>query len=478
MFRKGRGGTGRRTLRSSPTSGIPGRSGRGGWLTRVTYPTRDVMNQHARTSEPVPVRNRIVPKNILWPFILLTSCFAWWGLANNMTDTLLAAFKRIQSMSDFQTSLIQIAFYGSYFCFALPAAIFIKKRSYKEGVLLGLALFIAGGLLFYPSSKTMEYWHFLVSLYILAGGLSVLETAANPYIVQLGPEATATQRLNLAQSFNPIGSILGVVVSKFFILSELQPLSAEQRSAMPAAELHAVQAGELAAVMGPYVVVSGVLLLIWILIALAKMPRASAAAVGQALDLRAALRRLLANRQYTWGVVAQFFYVGAQIGVWSFTIRYVMNELGLDEEQSSTYYIAALVLFAASRFACTGLMKFFAPRVILSILALAALACCLLVSLVGGFVGVLALVSISGCMSLMFPTIYGLASRGLGDDTKIGGSGLIMAILGGAVLTAIQGRVSDLTASIAYSYFVPLCCFAFIFYYAFAVVRKPPFPQP
>lgn len=428
----------------------------------------------AASTLPVGAKPSLVPRGIVWPFILLTSCFAWWGLANNMTDTLLAAFKRIQSMSDFQTSLIQIAFYGSYFCFALPAAIFIKRRSYKEGVLLGLALFIAGGLLFFPSSKTMEYWHFLVSLYILAGGLSILETAANPYVVQLGPEETATQRLNLAQSFNPIGSILGVVISKFFILSELRQLTAEERAALPQHELESIQSSELAAVMGPYVAVSAVLILIWILIALAKMPRASEGARGEALDLRAVGGRLLRKNQYVWGVVAQFFYVGAQIGVWSFTIRYVMGELGLNEEQSSSYYIAALVLFGGSRFACTGLMHFFAPRMILSGLALAAIVCCLLVSLVGGTVGVIALVLTSACMSLMFPTIYGLAVRGLGDDTKVGGSGLIMAILGGAVLTALQGRVSDVTGSIGYSYFVPLACFAVIFYYASCVVRRPP----
>lgn len=431
------------------------------------------MNVNQTATEQRPAKPRLVPPGILWPFVLLTSCFAWWGLANNMTDTLLAAFKRIQSMSDFQTSLIQIAFYGSYFCFALPAALFIKKRSYKEGVLLGLALFIAGGLLFYPASKTMEYWHFLVSLYILAGGLSILETSANPYIVQLGPEATGTQRLNLAQSFNPIGSILGVVISKFFILSELRQLSAEERSNMAVEELRAVQASELAAVMGPYVTVSIILIVIWILIAVAKMPRASEDSSASALDLGSVVGRLLRKRQYVWGVVAQFFYVGAQIGVWSFTIRYVMLELDLNEEQSSTYYIAALVLFAGSRFACTGLMQIFAPRQILASLALAAIICSLLVALAGGLVGVIALVAISACMSLMFPTIYGLAVRGLGDDTKIGGSGLIMAILGGAVLTAVQGQVSDLTGSIGYSYFVPLICFVVIFFYAASVVRKP-----
>lgn len=417
--------------------------------------------------------HRLVPAGILWPFILLTSCFAWWGLANNMTDTLLSAFKRIQSMSDFQTSLIQIAFYGSYFCFALPAAIFIKRFSYKAGVLLGLALFIIGGLLFYPSSITMVYWHFLVSLYILAGGLSILETAANPYVVVLGPEATGTQRLNFAQSFNPIGSIVGVALSKVFILSHLQGLSAEQRAALPPAELHRVQSGELAAVMGPYVAVSVVLVVIWILIAMAKMPHASDQgphpATGEgnkSLNVGPAIRRLLQNRHYVWGVIAQFFYVGAQIGVWSFTIRYVMGELGLNEDESSTYYLLALVLFATSRFVCTGLMSYFTPRHILFTLSMIAIVCCALTAFVGGYPGVIALVCISGCMSLMFPTIYGLAIRGLGEDTKLGGSGLIMAILGGAVITAIQGQVSDGTGSIGISYLVPLGCFAVIAFYA------------
>jgi MFS transporter, FHS family, L-fucose permease len=417
---------------------------------------------------------RIVPPGILWSFILLTSCFAWWGLANNMTDTLLAAFKRIKSMSDFQTSLIQIAFYGSYFCFALPAAIFIKRYSYKAGVLLGLALFIVGGLLFYPASKTMEYWHFLVSLYILAGGLSILETSANPYVIVLGPEQTATQRLNLAQSFNPIGSIMGVVISKFFILSSLNQLSAQERAVLPPDQLETIQTGELAAVMGPYVAVSIVLLVIWLLIATCKMPHASdlGGDSDKSLDLRAAFNRLIRNRHYVWGVIAQFFYVGAQIGVWSFTIRYVMKELRLNEEQASTYYIAALILFAASRFICTGLMSFFTPRQILMSLAIVAIGLTLLVAFVGGYTGVIALVLISGCMSLMFPTIYGLAVRGLGRDTKIGGSGLIMAILGGAVLTALQGQVSDMTGSINISYLVPMLCFVVIAFYGLSASRK------
>jgi FHS family L-fucose permease-like MFS transporter len=413
--------------------------------------------------------SRLIPKSNLLPFILLTSCFAWWGLANNMTDTLLAAFKRIMSMSDFQTSWIQLAFYGSYFCLALPAAIFIKKYTYKAGVLLGLGLFVAGSLLFYPASQTMNYFHFLVALYVLAGGLSVLETSANPYIIAMGPEESGVQRLNLAQSFNPIGSIAGVFLSKWFILSELNQADPEARAAMGAEQLQQIQSEELAAVMGPYVGVALVLIVLWVAMALMKMPKASDADERR---LGPTLKRLLRNRNWKWGVVAQFFYVGAQIGVWSFTIRYAMAELNLNEEQASSYYIASLVLFSVARFVCTALMRILAPGSMLAALAGAAAACTLVVIYGGGYVGVYALVAISGCMSLMFPTIYGLAVRGLGDDTKIGGSGPIMAILGGAVLTAVQGHVSDATGSIHMAYWVPLVCFVIIAYYGAVGCRQ------
>ncbi|MCP4726320.1 MAG: L-fucose:H+ symporter permease [bacterium] len=413
---------------------------------------------------------KLIPRKVLWPFILLTSCFAWWGLANNMTDTLLAAFKKIMSMSDFQTSWIQIAFYGSYFCLALPAAIFIKKFSYKSGVLLGLGLFIAGALLFYPASHTMNYFHFLAALYILAGGLSILETAANPYIIAMGPEETGTRRLNLAQSFNPIGSILGVLLSKMFILSQLNEASAEDRAALGAEQLQQIQSQELAAVMGPYVSVALFLMVLWFIMAKMKMPRASDA--GSSLELGSTFKRLIRNRNYVWGVVAQFFYVGAQIGVWSFTIRYVMQELGINEEQASTYYLAALILFTGSRFLCTWLMRFMTPGKLLSLLSVTAMAFTLIVVFGGGYTGVYALVGISGCMSLMFPTIFGLAVKGLGEDTKIGGSGLIMAILGGAVLTAVQGQVSDLTGSINLAYFIPLFCFVVIAYYGYSSNKR------
>ena len=400
----------------------------------------------------------------LIPFALITSLFFMWGLANNMTDTLLAAFKKIMSLSDFQTSWIQMAFYGSYFCLALPAAIFIKRFTYKAGVLLGLGMFISGALLFYPSSLTMNYFHFLAALYILAGGLSVLETTANPYIIALGPEDTATQRLNFAQSFNPIGSITGVLLSKYFILSNLNTASAGERALMTPEQLQAVQAQELNAVMGPYVGVALLLVVLWITIAARDMPAVSQKKVK--IDLMPTLKRLWKQKQYVWGVVAQFFYVGAQIGVWSFTIRYVMQELAINEAEASTYYLIALGLFTVFRFVNTALMKFIAPGKLLSSSAILGALAALVVIFGGGMVGVIALVSISAFMSLMFPTIYGLAVQGLDyDDTKIAGSGLIMAILGGAVLTAIQGVVSDTTGSIHLAYFVPFACFILISFY-------------
>ncbi len=412
----------------------------------------------------------IKQKTPIIPFILITSLFFLWGLANNMTDTLLAAFKKIMSMSDFQTSWIQVAFYGSYFCLALPAAILIKKFTYKTGILFGLGLFIIGSLLFYPASQTMSYAFFLLALFVLAGGLSILETAANPYIIAMGPEETGTRRLNFAQSFNPIGSILGVLLSQVFILSQLHTATAATRATLTPDELQTIQADELNAVMGPYVGIAFLLMLLWITIAWVKMPKASDE--GPSLNIGSTFKRLSKNGNYVWGVVAQFFYVGAQIGVWSYTIRYVMQELSLDEEQAASYYLLALVLFTVSRFICTALMKVIRPVNLLILLSVLAIGFTLIVVLGEGKVGVYALVAISACMSLMFPTIYGLAVKGLGRDTKIGGSGLIMAILGGAVLTSVQGQVSDTTGSIHLSFIVPLLCFVLIAIYGLIARRK------
>ncbi len=399
----------------------------------------------------------------LLPFILITSLFFMWGLANNLTDTLLSAFRRIMSMSDFETAWIQFAFYGAYFLLALPAAMFIKRFTYKSGVLLGLGMYVAGALLFFPASIAMQYGFFLMALFILAGGLSVLETACNPYIIAMGDPKTATRRLNLAQSFNPIGSISGVIISKFFILSHLDIADADERALMTPEELTTIQQLELNAVMGPYVTIGFLLLILWIIIARTKMPKASDETPS--INLGPTLRRLFSNKNYVMGVVAQFFYVGAQICVWSFTIRYVMVELDLREAAASNYYIAALVVFTIFRFINTFLMKYFRPESLLIFSAFLGVCSTFLVITGGGLAGVYALVAISAFMSLMFPTIFGLASKGLGQDTKIGSSGLIMAIGGGAVLPPLQGLVSDMTGSIGISFWVPLICFVIIAFY-------------
>lgn len=416
------------------------------------------------------MKKNLLPKEILFPFVLLTSLFFAWGLANNMTDTLLAAFKKIMSMSDLETSFVQIAFYGAYFCLALPAALTIKRFSYKTGILIGLSMFIVGALGFYPASQTMVYAHFLVSLYVLAGGLSMLETSCNPYIITMGPEETATRRLNLAQSFNPIGSITGVLLSKFFILSNLHAASASDRALMTEEQLAAIQSSELSAMMGPYVGVACVLIVILLLILFTRMP--ATGETDKSLNIMPTLRRLYKNKKYFWGVIAQFFYVGAQISVWSFTIRYVMRELNVNEEQASSYYVYSLFLFIGARFVFTALMKYFKPATLLIAAAMMAVGSCALAIFCHGMVGVAALVGVSAFMSLMFPTIYGLTITGLGEDTKIGGSGHIMAILGGAVITSFQGQLSDATQSVNLSYLVPLACFVAVAFYGLYIRKR------
>lgn len=382
------------------------------------------------------------------PFALVTSMFLLWGLANNMTDTLLAAFKRIMSMSDTQTSLIQFAFYGSYFCFALPAALFIRRRSFKSGIILGLLLYAAGAMLFLPAARVASYGFYLVAIYVMAGGCSVLETTANPYVMSMGDPRTATRRLNIAQSFNPVGSILGILMSKYFILDDIS----------------------LYSISGTYAALGLVLLGILVVMLFARMP--SGKDDDRSDSVGASFRRLLSNRLYRRGVVAQFFYVGAQIGVWSFTIRLVMQETGRLEAAASSIYLLSIIGHCLSRFIYTGLMRWFSPARLLTFggVMSALLSLTVVLSAGTGWLCITSLVLISSFMSLMFPTIYGIALGGImrGDhpgDSKIGASGLIMSILGGALLTPLQGMVSDHT-NIYTSYAVPAFCFVVVTAYA------------
>ena len=382
------------------------------------------------------------------PFALVTSMFLLWGLANNMTDTLLAAFKRIMSMSDTQTSLIQFAFYGSYFCFALPAALFIRRRSFKSGIILGLLLYAAGAMLFLPAARVASYGFYLVAIYVMAGGCSVLETTANPYVMSMGDPRTATRRLNIAQSFNPVGSILGILMSKYFILDDIS----------------------LYSISGTYAALGLVLLGILVVMLFARMP--SGKDDDRSDSVGASFRRLLSNRLYRRGVVAQFFYVGAQIGVWSFTIRLVMQETGCLEAAAGSIYLISIIGHCLSRFIYTGLMRWFSPSRLLTFggVMSALLSLTVVLSAGTGWLCITSLVLISSFMSLMFPTIYGIALGGImrGEhpgDSKIGASGLIMSILGGALLTPLQGMVSDHT-NIYTSYAVPAFCFVVVTAYA------------
>jgi FHS family L-fucose permease-like MFS transporter len=471
-------------------------------------------------------KQKVIPSGIIWPFILLTSLFFAWAIPNNLTDTMLAAFKRIMSLSDTKTAWIQVACYLlGYGFFAIPGAMFIKRYSYKSGVLLGLALYAGGAFLFYPSmlmagvNIDTSFLMFLLALVILFAGLSVLETSANSYVYVLGPEQTGTARLNFAQSFNPFGAITGVVISQVFVLSQLNILNAEERSVLSSTELAVIQRSELGAVTNTYLVVGLVMVALLLLIWVTKMPDLKED--DKRIDFVSAFRRLRRNTNYVWAVVAQFFYVGAQIAVWSFMIRYVMNQLRLDaivagigtspspdeiverlrtieplaagfyrvveavgldvllprtsEQAGATYYIIALILFVVFRFICTALMKFVKPNRLLTILAFVAFICCLVTIYSGGFIGIYALVFISACMSLMFPTIFGMGVLGLNSDTKVGGAGMVMAIAGAAVLTQIQGIVSDQSGSIRFAYWVPAVAFLIIMYYsAFVFTRHAP----
>lgn len=466
---------------------------------------------------------RIIPKGIVWPFILLTSLFFAWAVPNNLTDTMLAAFKRIMSLTDTKTAWIQVACYLlGYGFFAIPGALFIKRFTYKSGVMLGLGMYATGAFLFYPAMMLSEtnisagFLMFLFAILVLFAGLSVLETSTNSYVCAIGPESTATQRLNFSQSFNPFGAITGVIISQVFVLSNLSTLGASERAALAPAELFKIQGAELNAVTTTYMAVGFVMVIILLMIFFTRMPNLKED--DKRLDFAGTFRRLMKNKNYVWGVIAQFFYVGAQIAVWSFIIRYVMQQLNFDaviaglganssteqiiaglrsvepvaasfynlvdgigldmllprtpEQAGATYYIMSLVLFVIGRFICTGLMKFIKPRHLLTGLSVLAVIFSLIAIYNNGATGIYALMGISGCMSLMFPTIYGLGIRGLKEDTKIGGAGMVMAIAGAALLTQIQGIVSDQAGSIKLAYWVPAFAFIVVGYYGAFVARK------
>lgn len=409
------------------------------------------------------------------PFILITSCFALWGFANDITNPMVKAFSKIFRMSATDGALVQVAFYGGYFAMAFPAAMFIRRYSYKAGVLVGLGLYALGALLFYPAKMTGEYYPFLAAYFILTCGLSFLETSSNPYILSMGSEETATRRLNLAQSFNPMGSLLGMFVAMNFIQAKLNPLDTAARAQLNDAQFEAVKESDLSVLIAPYLAIGIVIFAMFMLILIKKMPHNGDK--NHDINFVPTLRRIFSLPHYREGVIAQFFYVGVQIMCWTFIIQYgtpILMADGMTEQaaevMSQQYNIIAMVIFCCSRFICTFLLRYINTGQLLMILAIAGGALVCGVIFMHNIYGLYCLVGVSACMSLMFPTIYGIALTGLGDDAKFGAAGLIMSILGGSVLPPLQASIIDRgelfgMPAVNVSFILPFICFVVIAIY-------------
>lgn len=409
------------------------------------------------------------------PFILITSCFALWGFANDITNPMVKAFSKIFRMSATDGALVQVAFYGGYFAMAFPAAMFIRRYSYKAGVLVGLGLYALGALLFYPAKMTGEYYPFLAAYFILTCGLSFLETSSNPYILSMGTEETATRRLNLAQSFNPMGSLLGMFVAMNFIQAKLNPLDTAARAQLDDAQFAAVKESDLSVLIAPYLAIGIVIFAMFMLILIKKMPHNGDK--NHDINFVPTLRRIFSLPHYREGVIAQFFYVGVQIMCWTFIIQYgtpILMAEGMTEQaaevMSQQYNIIAMVIFCCSRFICTFLLRYINTGQLLMMLAIAGGALVCGVIFMHNIYGLYCLVGVSACMSLMFPTIYGIALTGLGDDAKFGAAGLIMSILGGSVLPPLQASIIDCgelfgMPAVNVSFVLPFICFVVIAIY-------------
>lgn len=409
------------------------------------------------------------------PFILVTSCFALWGFANDITNPMVKAFSKIFRMSATDGALVQVAFYGGYFAMAFPAAMFIRRYSYKAGVLVGLGLYALGALLFYPAKMTGEYYPFLAAYFILTCGLSFLETSSNPYILSMGTEETATRRLNLAQSFNPMGSLLGMFVAMNFIQAKLNPLDTAARAQLNDVQFAAVKESDLSVLIAPYLAIGIVIFAMFMLILIKKMPHNGDK--NHDINFVPTLHRIFSLPHYREGVIAQFFYVGVQIMCWTFIIQYgtpILMAEGMTEQaaevMSQQYNIIAMVIFCCSRFICTFLLRYVNTGQLLMMLAIAGGALVCGVIFMHNIYGLYCLVGVSACMSLMFPTIYGIALTGLGDDAKFGAAGLIMSILGGSVLPPLQASIIDRgelfgMPAVNVSFVLPFICFVVIAIY-------------
>ena len=413
---------------------------------------------------------------MLVPFVLITSLFALWGFANDITNPMVSAFKKILELNNTQASWVQAAFYGGYFTMALPAAYVVKKFSYKTGILVGLALYAIGALLFFHAAALENYAFFLAALYIITFGLAFLETTANPFILSMGDEATATLRLNLAQAFNPLGALMGLLVAQTFILGSLQSddLDAQGNGiyeTLSTSAKAAVKTADLELIRNPYVGLGIFVALLLVVIAFVKMPEE--AQTKKKLNLWNSIKRICKEEAFVGGVIAQLFYVGAQIMCWTYIYQYAEN-LGIDNRSAVNYAYAALIIFLLGRFICVYLLKFIHSGKLLMILGFLAVCCCLGTIFIQGMGGLYALVLTSFCMSLMFPTIYGIALNGLGDDAKPASAFLVMAIVGGAFMPILQGMILDIggqgyndtiilgVPEVNFSFILPLICFGVV----------------
>jgi FHS family L-fucose permease-like MFS transporter len=405
-------------------------------------------------------------------FILIVSLFLLWGVANNLNDTLIPQFRKAFTLTDLQSGLVQSAFYTGYFVFAIPASLFMRRFGYKAAVVCGLVLYAAGAFLFFPAADLHSYPFFLGALFVIASGLAFLETSANPLVTVLGPPEKAEQRLNFAQAFNPLGLLIGVFIGRNFILSDSQ-LTPEQIAALPAEEAAQFYEAQSQAVQGPYLALGAGVLAWALLVAFTRFPRIATqrAEAGSTSGQGGAFTGLFARPHFLFGVVAQFFYVAAQVGVWSFMIRYAGHATGMSDRAGADILLLSLAGFTVGRFVGTFLMSFVPPERLMALYSAANAALALAAAFIGGQIGLYALAATSFFMSIMFPTIFASAIRGLGPLTKSGSSFLVMAIIGGALAAPLMGGISD-HSSIQFAMIVPAVCFAVTF--AFAVLSRPP----
>jgi FHS family L-fucose permease-like MFS transporter len=432
----------------------------------------------------------VVEKKILIPFILVTLLFALWGFANAVTDPMVQAFKKVLELSNTQASWVQMAFYGGYFCMALPAAMFMRKYSYKVGILIGLGLYAGGALLFYPAAITEQFWFFCLGLYILTFGLAFLETAANPYILAMGAKKTATQRLNLAQAFNPVGLIAGLLVAKYFVYDNLLSDDISDFAALDEVKRAMIRVSDLAVIRDPYVVLGLVITAVFVLFLVSKMPQSKEE--GEMPSIGDTFLILIKNKKYVLGVVAQILYVGAQIMTWTYIYQYAealdlanADINGYEKVDVFFYQFMAFILFTVGRAVGTYMLRFLSSGKLLMSFALLAGVFVAGTIFIQGITGLYSLVGISFCMSLMFPTIYGIALGDLTEEqSKVGSAGLIMAIVGGALLPMFQGMIIDVggngvadttimgVSEVNFSFILPLLCFVYIAWYGQNVFKK------